>query len=287
MYIGTNESKATAGSESKKTKMFKFLDGLLKGKTDKLLTQVLWAVGGLALVTVIVSAVMQKRGGSPTKVVVNVQALPDGSRLITQDNVLSTIAKSIGRNPEEVPIEELDLERMEVRVLERDPFIADADVYIDARSRLNVDITQRQPLLRIIDGNGKTYYLDKDGKYMPISANFTARTPVATGYISPFTPEFLETRGHILKDLFRLMEEIKEDEFMNALTEQIFVGKDKKFTIIPKVGRQKIHIGRYRDIPDKFERLKIFYKESLPYEGWQKYKSIDLEFDGQVVCKRR
>jgi cell division protein FtsQ len=259
----------------------------LGGKTDEMLTRILWVAGGLVLVMVIISAVVQKRASVATEVLIHVEPLSDGSRLITPDNVLSTIARSIGRNPQGTPIEELDLERMEVKVLERDPFIADADVYIDARSRLNVDIRQRQPVLRIIDGSGKSYYLDKDGKYMPISVNFTARIPVATGYISPFTPEFLETRQHILKDLFHLAEKIREDEFMSALAEQIFVDKNKKFAIIPKVGRQKILLGRYRDMEDKFRRLKIFYKESMPYEGWQKYRTINLEYDGQVVCKRR
>jgi cell division protein FtsQ len=33
-------------------------------------------------------------------------------------------------------------------------------------------------------------------------------------------------------------------------------------------------------------RLKIFYKEGMPYEGWRKYETINLKYSGQVVCKR-
>ncbi len=33
--------------------------------------------------------------------------------------------------------------------------------------------------------------------------------------------------------------------------------------------------------------LKIFYKEALPYEGWNKYSGVSLQYDGQVVCKKR
>ncbi|MCD8495579.1 MAG: hypothetical protein LRY45_02460 [Bacteroides graminisolvens] len=54
------------------------------------------------------------------------------------------------------------MERIE-RVLEEDPFVVDADAYVDSRSRVNVKISQREPMLRIIDNNGLNYYLDADG----------------------------------------------------------------------------------------------------------------------------
>ena len=58
--------------------------------------------------------------------------------------------------------------------------------------------------------------------------------------------------------------------------------------LIPKLGDQIIDFG-YPDenIQDKFKRLSVFYQDGLPYEGWNKYKSISLAFDGQVVAKKR
>ncbi len=255
-------------------------------KTDLMLTRMLWAVGGLLMGMVIISAVSQKRESIIGDISVNVEMLPDSSRLITEKDVITTLTRSIGRNIQGMPVGTLDLERVEERILEKDPFIADADVYMDARNVLNVDIRQREPLLRIIDANGKTYYIDKEGKHMPTSVNFTARVPVANGYIPPFTPEYLRKKRHTLKSLYYFAKKIREDEFMNALTEQIFVTQKREFIIVPKLGKQKIFFGRYENMDDKFKRLKIFYEEGIPYEGWQKYKTINLKFDGQVVCKK-
>ena len=77
------------------------------------------------------------------------------------------------------------------------------------------------------------------------------------------------------------------DPFYSALVEQIYLSNVGEYILIPKVGQQKIILGPYEEIEDKLERLKIFYKQGIPYEGWQKYKSINLKFKDQVVCKKR
>ncbi len=259
----------------------------LNPKTDKILTRLLWATGGIALLVVVLSAVSQKRDSVTAEVVINVKELPDSSKLITEKDILTTITRSMGRSPIGMPTEKLDLRRMEERVLEKDPFISDADVYIDARNRLNIDIKQREPFIRIIDASGKNYYLDKHGKFMPTSINFTARVPVATGYIPSFTPEFMRKRNGTLRHLFLFAEKIQQDEFMKAMTEQIFVTKKREFIVIPKLGKQKIFFGKNRNIEDKFKRLKVFYTEGMPYEGWHKFATMDLRYEGQVVCNRK
>lgn len=259
----------------------------LSPKTDKMLTKLLWVVGGILLTMMIISAVSQKRESVTKSIIINVETLPDSSKLITEKDILTTLTRSMGRNPEGMPIEELDLKRMEERVLEKDPFISDADVFVDARSRLHIDIKQREPFLRIIDAGGRNYYLDKDGRYMPTSINFTARVPVATGYIPSYTPEYREKKNGTLRHLFAFAEKIHNDEFMSALTEQIFVNKKREFIVIPKIGKQKLLFGKNRDVEEKFKRLKIFYAEGMPYEGWQKFATINLQYEGQVVCKRK
>jgi cell division protein FtsQ len=55
---------------------------------------------------------------------------------------------------------------------------------------------------------------------------------------------------------------------------------------VPLIGDQKIILGNARRLENKFDRLKTFYKKAMPYVGWQQYRSINLKFNGQVVCKR-
>ena len=35
-----------------------------------------------------------------------------------------------------------------------------------------------------------------------------------------------------------------------------------------------------------FYRLKVFYKEAIPYEGWNQYDEINLKYKKQIVCNK-
>jgi cell division protein FtsQ len=66
----------------------------------------------------------------------------------------------------------------------------------------------------------------------------------------------------------------------------VHVNNAGEFILVPLIGDQKIILGNARRLENKFDRLKTFYKKAMPYVGWQQYRSINLKFNGQVVCKR-
>ena len=233
----------------------------------------------------VISFIERKEASPANQVKIEIDRLPDGNRMINEKDVLLTIERSFGFELEGLPLGSVDVERLE-RVLEEDPFILNADVFIDARNGVNIRIIQREPILRIIDNNGLNYYLDRDGFKMPLSKHFSARVLVATGNIPPHVPDFLVRDRHILKDLYLLSHDLRNNEFYNALIDQVYVSNRGELSLIPKVGKQKIHLGKYTNINDKLNRLKIFYQEGMPYEGWRKYSSIDLRYKGQVVCQK-
>lgn len=252
-------------------------------KTAKKLS---WVVLLFAAAALVISAIERKETSQVKDVLIEIAPLKDSTWMIRKGDILLTIERSFGFALESLPIMSVDVERLE-RVLEMDPFILNADVYIDAGNKVNIEVVQREPILRIIDNNNLNYYLDRDGNKMPLSNHFSARVLVATGHIPPFVPDFQKRDKHVLKDLFYLTQVFQEDKFMKALVEQIYVSNRSEYSIVPKIGDQKIILGSIYDLEEKIERLKIFYKEALPYEGWQKYKTIDLRYQGQVVCKKR
>jgi len=216
---------------------------------------------------------------------VNVVELPSGDKLISDRDVRTALLTAFGADLENSELANLELERME-RVLESDPFVKNADVYIDQNNQLHIKIEQREPLVRVLDNNGNNYYLDETGKKMPPSKNFAARVIVATGNVSPYTPEFLGKRKSSLKDLFNLTKTLLADEFLKAFIQQIHLNNAGDFILVPLIGDQKIVLGSARKLEDKLNRLKIFYQQGMPYEGWTKYETINLKYGGQVVCKR-
>jgi cell division protein FtsQ len=56
-----------------------------------------------------------------------------------------------------------------------------------------------------------------------------------------------------------------------------------EFEMIPVVGNHIIKLGNGQDIAQKFNRLFIFYKEVLSRTGFNKYKTIDVRYAGQVI----
>lgn len=245
-----------------------------------------WLLAIFFSIAIVVSAVGKRESSTVQDVLINVEPLEGENRLIQKEDVEVTIERSIGTQLRGMPLNQVDVARIE-RVLEEDPFVIDADVYVTAQSVVRVNIKQREPILRVIDNNGLNYYLDKEGNKMPLSRHFAARVLTATGNIPPHDPEFLQRKRHRLKDLFLLSEKILADEFYKALIEQIYVSNTGEFTLIPKVGDQKIIFGKLANADEKLENLRIFYQEGMPYEGWQKYRTIDVRFKGQVVCEKK
>ena len=173
------------------------------------------------------------------------------------------------------------------KVVESDPFVQDAAVYVDQQNNLQLTIIQRNPVLRIMDTNGGNYYMDKEGKKMPDSSNYTARVLVVTGKLPPHTPDVLEKRSNLLKDVFTVWQQLDKDEFLRGFIQQLHVANNGDLMMSPLIGDQIIILGSTRHLEDKLERLKVFYKQAIPYEGWRKYKTINLKYNGQIVCNKK
>ena len=242
-----------------------------------------WTALLLLVGVLVISAIEYKQTSIIKTLNITIEPLEDSTLLIQQGDVLLSLDRSFGYRFDERPIKDIDVERIE-RVLEDEPFIKDADVYIDAANVIKVGITQREPVLRIIDKNGLNYYLDGEGFKMPLSKHFTTRTLVATGNIPPHVPDFQERKKHTLKDLFILTQFILEDEFLRTMIEQIYVTNSGDFVFVPMVGDQKIIFGKLEDMEEKFRNLRAFYDRAIPVNGWRKYRTINLKFKGQVVC---
>lgn len=145
-------------------------------------------VAFLVLVAVILySAIGKKKNSFADGVEVVVIPLESGDKLISERDVRQALLRSFGNTLEGTELALLEVERME-RVLEEDPFVLDAEAYVDQHNVLHMTITQREPLVRVLDNNGGNYYLDRNGAKMPASKNFASRVLVATGNISAYTP---------------------------------------------------------------------------------------------------
>lgn len=246
-------------------------------------SRLLWMAVLLLGMVVVIAAVSKKKSKGLKAIEVGITPLTDGYNLIDDKDILKLIKNSFGYDLKDVPMGELDIERVE-RVIENDPFVLEAEVFIRADDRLEIKVLQREPVLRLMTVNGENYYFDKNAVKMPTSAHFSARVLVAMGDIPKYTADFLEKKDNLLNHLFSLSKMILEDDFFRPLIEEVYVRKGE-FILIPKLGKQKIIMGDSESLKEKMKRLKIFYKEALPYSRWTKYREIDVRFVGQVVAR--
>lgn len=247
--------------------------------------RLLWVGFLLVVAMLLFSAIGRKKNSFAEGVEVEVSPLSSGDKLISERDVRQLILRAFGNTLEGTELARLEVERME-RVLEEDPFVLDAETYIDQHNVFHIKIEQREPVLRVLDNNGGNYYLDKAGVKMPTSKNFAARVIVATGNVAPYTLDFKEKKRTTLKDLFLLTETLLADDFLASFVQQIHVSSSGEFILVPLIGKQKIILGSARRLDDKLRRLKIFYQQGIPYTGWNQYKSINLKYNGQVLCKK-
>lgn len=195
------------------------------------------------------------------------------------DNILQVKSHAlIGR-----PIQDINIQALEGR-LKANPFIETAKVYIDMDDVIRVEITQRQPILRIINQNDQDFYVDSHGLKIPLSDNFTARVLVANGFIEePFNGKIDTLHTDLATQVYKTADFIRRDSLWDAQIAQIYVDQSHEIELIPRVGSQRILLGNADSLDAKFHNLLTFYKKALPQVGWGMYKIINIKYANQVI----
>ena len=155
------------------------------------------------------------------------------------------------------------------------PAIKQVNAYCDIAGNVSVEILQRNPIARVVTANN-SFYIDENGKRMPLSKVYTAHTLVITGNV-----HFIE-KGN----LFLLAKFIAENPFWKAQIMQIHAENNGDLILIPRVGYHQIVFGKPTDIAEKFSKLKLLYEKGISEKGWNNYSHINLKFKNQIVCTK-
>ena len=175
--------------------------------------------------------------------------------------------------------------------LMKDPFISNVQCYKTRNNTIHINVTQRTPVVRVKSENGEDYYVDARDSIMP-RTKYQSNLLVATGNI---------TKYYAQNYVAAMSRYIADNELWNSQIEQIYVRADKCVELIPRVGNHIVNIGRPPENNDrevrekeienfmqhKLQRLEKFYRYGLSEAGWDTYSYINLEFDNQIICKRR
>ena len=159
----------------------------------------------------------------------------------------------------------------------KSPLVDRVECYKTHSGHVFINLTQRTAVMRIMANNGESYYIDNLGAIIP-SKNNSTDLVVATGDIKQkYAQTALKQFGLLLLD----------DPFWHSQIEQINVLPDGSVEMIPRVGDHIVYLGQPTHLKEKLTRLEKFYRYGLSKAGWNKYSYINIEFNNQIICKRR
>jgi cell division protein FtsQ len=247
-----------------------------------LLISLVWTIclGGLAVLMSFIEVKKSEVVCSSIKVYI------PGNQYFIDRQEVDHILRSNGRQLIGSKIENINIQALENK-LKANPFIEYAKVYMDMDGVINVEISQRQPILRLLNRFDQDFYVDQHGLKIPLSANFTARVLAANGYIDELFANQVDTlHTEMARELFKTADFIRKDSLWDAQIAQLYVNQDHEIELIPRVGNNRILLGDADSLRTKFHNLLVFYKKALPKVGWDAYKIINIKYANQVIGVR-
>ena len=178
--------------------------------------------------------------------------------------------------PQGQPMKQIDVRKIEETIL-KNPFVETAECFKTQGGHIKINLTQRLPVVRVKADNGEDYYVDAHGEMMP-NTRYTSDLVVATGHIS---------HAYAQKKLSRIGTFIMQDAFWHSQIEQLNILHDGTIEMVPRIGDHIVYLGNASNLQQKLDRLEKFYRYGLSVAGWNKYSYINLEFDNQIICKKR
>lgn len=202
-------------------------------------------------------------------------SLPDSSKiqLITIKDVLRILDDN-GIDIKGNTLRNINTDEIE-RILLKNKMIQAVECYKTPSGVVDIKVRQRVPKFRVV-GFG-SYYVDENRKPLPVSANFAAYIPVVSGRV---------TASMACSQIFDFICFLEKNSFWNNQIEQINIREDKKVELVPRVGDYIIELGPLDNYEQKLGKLMKLYQRGFNLMGWNRYKTINLEYKNQVVCAK-
>lgn len=220
---------------------------------------------------------------------IKVRILDSATNRFVSKREIKQLLQKEGINIGESKIKHINQYELE-EVINNGTAVKVSQVSVTGKGILTVDIVQRRPIMRIQTVNGG-FYMDDSAYIFPLMKSFTSYVPIITGEIPLNIPPGY--RGEVKSEsewaskIYELAIYIEQNPFWDSMVEQIYVDKKGVVYLTARVGSTEIIFGNIENIDYKFRKLNTFYNKVIPAAGWDRYKSVDLSFGSQLVCKKR
>lgn len=248
--------------------------------------------GGLLAACIVVAVIAGQNQRRPLKCTgLQVEILDSMENgFVTRADVKKYLDKEYGQFIGE-HIDSVDLVRIE-DIIDGRSAVRKSQAFITRDGILHIDVTQRKPVVRFQKKDGG-FYADAEGFIFPLQRNFASHVQIIDGEIplaansgykgSIDNPKEKEWFTKVMK----VVNFIENDRTWKGKIVQISVEKGGDLILIPREGNERFMFGQPADIEEKFMKMKKYYTHIIPAKGENHYRTVDLKYQGQIVCRKK
>ncbi len=182
------------------------------------------------------------------------------------------------------------------RSLSEWPYISEAEAWKTLDGILRIRVSQRRPVLRIVSSSGHDFYIDTTYTRLEPQSHYTPGVPVISGdpalgfppgEYGPLDEKKFPGEREMLYKLTNFADRVNYDPLLRDLVVQIHIDSGGEIRLLPRVGTQIILFGPLGNVQEndaRLEKLSRFYSRSFGDQWWRTARTIDLRYQGQVVC---
>ncbi len=257
-------------------------------KFKKVLMIGIWLIF-IAIISFLIVVVHKRQKNLKCKNLIINLTTNESRTFITTEDINKCIFDSVG-NIIGKPIKEINLLKIH-KIVSQIPFLKNTTVFKTLSGEIKIEVSERKPIAHVFTKNNESFYIDDEGVLIPTSKTYTSNVITVCGEIYETYSPLLDlnnpssiNNNPILYKVYVTALYISDDEFWDAMIDQIYVNRRGEIELIPKPGKHNILIGNIDKLEKKFERLMVFYEKVIKKIGWDVYETINLKFDNQIVC---
>ena len=210
------------------------------------------------------------------------------NRFVSKADVKKFLDKEYGEYVG-MPLDSIDLAKVE-KIIDGRSAVNKSEAYTTRDGMLNVKVTQRTPVVRFQKSDGG-FYADAEGFLFPLQSSYASRVQVIDGEIplkanSGYKGEITDEKERAwLEKVIDLVNYMENSRTWKDKIVQITVCDEGELIMGPREGTERFHFGQPDEIHEKFRKMETYYTAIVPAKGEKEYRVVNLEYEGQIVCR--
>jgi cell division protein FtsQ len=207
---------------------------------------------------------------------------------VSKGDVKGYLDREYGKYVGEV-IDSIDLTRIE-DIIDGRSAVLKSQAYVTRDGKLHVDVSQRKPVVRFQKSDGG-FYADAEGYIFPLQRSYASHVQIIDGDIplaanSGYKGAIEDPKEKDwFENMMRVVNYIENSRTWKDKIVQITVCDGGELIMVPREGTERFHFGQPDEIQDKFRKMEMYYTAIVPSKGEKEYSVVNLEYDGQIVCR--